>query len=241
MRRDERSVRAVPGAVLGVLIAAFASVVSWQAAQSRPAASAEALSPPPSVSLLRVASAGEPAVLAGAVTLYLQAFDNQPGISIPFMSLDYPRVIRWLATILELDPRTQYPLLMAAHLYGQVPDPERERVMFGFVHDEFLRDPNRRWRWLANAAIAAKHRLHDPQLALAYANDIARYAPGAPGWARQMHVFILEDMGELESAKILLGGLIESGEVTDPHELNLLVSRLEELKRAEKSSLPSRR
>jgi hypothetical protein len=241
MPRDERPLRAVPWAVAGAFLAAFALVVSWQAAQPRPVARAEALEPPPRVALLRIASAGEPVALAELLTLYLQAFDNQPGISIPFMSLDYPTVIRWLSTILELDPRTQYPLLMATHLYGQVPDPVRARLMFDFVHEQFLRDPNRRWRWLANAAVAAKHRLHDQALALSYARDISRHATAAPGWARQMQVFILEDMGELESAKILLGGLIESGEVTDRQELDFLVGRLEAMKRAENSSPPSRK
>jgi hypothetical protein len=241
MQRDERPLRAVPPVVFATLVSAFALVVLWQALQPAPVANARALQPPASIASLRVASAGEPAALAGLATLYLQAFDNQPGISIPFMSLDYRIVVRWLSTILELDPRTQYPLLMATHLYGQVPDPGRVRMMFGFVHEQFLRDPNRRWRWLANAAIVAKHRLHDPQLALAYARDLTRHARGAPGWARQMQVFILEDIGELDAAKILLGGLIESGQVTDPHELNLLVNRLEELKRAENSSPASRK
>jgi len=45
-------------------------------------------------------SLGEPIALAQWLTLYLQAFDNQPGVSIPFQDLDYPRVIRWLDTIL---------------------------------------------------------------------------------------------------------------------------------------------
>ena len=53
-------------------------------------------------------------------------------------------------------------------------------------------------------------------LALRYAQDITQYARGASDWARQMRIFILEDMGEVESAKILLGGLLASGEVTDP-------------------------
>ena len=164
------------------------------------------------------------------MTLYLQAFDNQPGISIPFRDLDYQRVMQWLDTILALDPIGQYPLLMAAQVYPQVPDLARARLMLEFVHRQFLRDPNRRWRWLAHATIMAKHRLHDDALALRYARDIAQYAPAAPGWARQMQIFILEDIGELESAKILLGGLIASGEIKDAHELHFLMERLEAMK-----------
>jgi hypothetical protein len=241
MAAGERSLTEVPHAVWFVLLTALALQIAWQSVQPRPVASAAALEAPPPLAALRVASLGEPVVLAQLTTLYLQAFDNQPGISIPFRDLDYRRVTQWLATILALDPAGQYPLLMAAQVYSQVPDPARERLMLAFVHEQFVQDPNRRWRWLAHAAIMAKHRLRDAPLALKYAQDIARRAPAAPSWARQMHIFILEDMGELESAKILLGGLLASGEIKDERELRFLVERLEDIKNAEKSSHASKK
>ena len=190
--------------------------------------------------MLRAISLGEPIALAQLLTLYLQAFDSQPGISIPFRDLDYPRVIAWLDAILGLDPAGQYPLLMASQLYAQVPVEAKQRLMLDFVHREFLRDPDRRWRWLAHCAIVAKHRLRDMPLALSYADDIARHARAASNWARQMRIFILEDMGELDSATILLGGLLASGEITDSREIHFLTQRLEEMKIAGKSSSMSK-
>ncbi len=46
----------------------------------------------PSVPLLRATSLDEPIALSKMLMLYLQAFDNQPGISIPFREMDYDRV-----------------------------------------------------------------------------------------------------------------------------------------------------
>jgi hypothetical protein len=43
-------------------------------------------------------------------------------------------------------------------------------------------------------------------------------------------------MGELGSAKVLLGGLLATGEVTDPSELHFLTERLKTIESAEKSS-----
>jgi hypothetical protein len=51
-----------------------------------------------------------------------------------------------------------------------------------------------------------------------------------------MHIFLLEDLGEYEAARILLGGLLASGTVTDQHERVLLLERLERLKSVENSS-----
>jgi hypothetical protein len=100
-----------------------------------------------------------------------------------------------------------------------------------FVYDQFLIDPNRRWPWLAHAALTAKHRLADLPLARRYASAVQRYttAPDVPLWAKQMEVFILEDMNELEAARIMLGGMLESGMVHDPAELRFLQQRLQEL------------
>ena len=238
---DERAIGVVPRPVLAALIGAFCLHVGWQALRPAPVASAEALGMPPPSATLRAVSLGEPIVAAQLMTLYLQAFDNQPGISIPFQQLDYARVIRWLKTILELDPALQYPLLMASQLYGQVLDPAKQRQMCDFVFRAFGRDPDRRWRWLAHCAIMAKHRLNDTPLALSYADAIARNARRASGWARQMRIFILEDMGEREAATVLLGGLLASGEVTDPKEIHFLTQRLAALKADGKSSPPTKK
>jgi len=234
----ERPVGRVPRWVLALLVAAFCVQVTWQALQPGPSARAEALGAPPAPTLLRPLALGEPIAAAQLLTLYLQAFDNQPGVSIPFLELDYARVSAWLATILELDPVGQYPLLMASQIYTQVPDAAKQRRMCEFVRREFDRDPDRRWRWLAHCAILAKHRVGDVRLALSYAEAVAQGARHASNWARQMRIFILEDLGELEAAKVLLGGLLASGEVTEPKEIHFLMERLKELEAAGKASPP---
>lgn len=214
--------------LLGVLLALQ---IGWRMSQPAPAASAESLAPPPTNAILRAASLGEPVPLAGLLALRLQAFDNQPGVSIPYAQLDYARVEAWLAALLQLDPRADYPLLMASHLYAQVPDAAKQRAMLDFTQRAFLDDPDRRWRWLAHAALVAKHRLRDLPLALQYARTVAEHArgPGVPHWAQQMPIFILEDMGELEAAKIELGALLATGAITDPQEKHFLTERYIEL------------
>jgi hypothetical protein len=44
-----------------------------------------------------------------------------------------------------------------------------------------------------------------------------------------MEIFILEDMNELQAARILLGGLLEHGDIQDPNERRFLERRLREL------------
>jgi hypothetical protein len=235
----QRPIAAVPRWVLILFVAALAAYTTGRAVQPRPTAAASALEAPWPVPALRALSMGEPQAMSQFLTLYLQAFDNQPGVSIPFRALDYPRVIAWLDTALTLDPASQYSLMMASQLYGQVSDaPDKQRMMCDFVHRQFLARPDTRWRWLAHCAIMAKHRLNNLPLALRYADDIARHAGGASSWARQMRIFILEEMGETERAMVLLGGLLAGNEVTDAREIHFLAERLEKMKIAEKSALP---
>jgi len=230
---NERPLSTVPRPVVVLLAAGLCLQIAWHGARPGPVATAAALPPAPSAESLELSSLGDPIVLAKVLMLWLQAFDNPPGVSIPFRHLNYDRVEAWLDRILSLDPRAQYPLLAASRLYGYVPDPGKERKMADFVYRKFLQDPDRRWRWLAQVAIMAKHRLHDLPLALKYARAISEHAtgPGVPFWARDMTALILEDMGELQSARVLIGGLLAGGQITDPHELRFLKQRLRELKK----------
>jgi len=239
----ERTISSVPVVVLSLLAAALATQLALKSVEPRPTASALDLSDPPPRAALQLAAMGEPIGTANLLSLYLQAFDNQPGISIPFKDLDYAKVESWLSSILDLDPPGQYPLMMASQIYAQVPDVRKQRQMLDLTFRKFLIDPNRRWRWLAHAAIMAKHRLNDPALALRYARALTEHATAAsvPDWAKQMHIFVLEDMGETETVKILLGGLLVSGTITDPHEIHFLTERLKALQSAEQSSTASKR
>jgi hypothetical protein len=233
LTRDARALGAVPRWLWTLLVAALLAQVAWRSTERPGAPLAAELPPPPSVPLLRLASLGEPEAAARIAMLYLQAFDLGDGSATPYRSLDYGRLADWLRAILALDPRSDYPLFSAARIYAEVPDPARSRVMLEFVYEEYLRDPNRRWPSLAHAALLAKHRLKDLALASRYAAAIQRYAtaPDVPLWARQMQVFILEDMNELEAARIMLGGMLESGAIRDADEARFLRQHLEELER----------
>lgn len=229
----ERPVSFVPKFALFLLAVGLCAQIAWQMWQPKPQANAPDLPAAPSLASLRLASLGEPIALAKVLMLYVQSFDAQAGVTAPFARLDYGRLTTWLDRILDLDPQGQYPLFAASRLYSDVADPQRQRLMLNFIYRRFSDDPNQRWPWLAQAAIVAKHRLKDLPLAQKYAHAIRVQATAStvPSWARQMEIFILEDMNELDSAKILLGGLLQNHQITDQNEIRFLEQRLKALER----------
>ena len=229
--RDERPLSHVSGPVLALLAAGLALQIGLHAAAPQPRAAAPDLLPPPPTALLRLASLGEPVALAKILMLQLQAFDYQSGSKIPYKDLDYARLEAWLGRILELDPAGQYPLLAAARLYAEVPRAAKQRSMMDFIYRQYFLDPNRRWPWLAHAAFLAKHRLQDMALALKYAAALQQYTTSrdVPAWVSTMEIFIREDMNELETARMMIGGLLAGGRITERAELNFLEGRLHEI------------
>jgi len=231
--RDERPLSRVSLPVLALLAVGLALQLGLHAALPKPRAMAPDLMPAPASSLLRLSSMGEPIALAKILMLQLQAFDYQSGSKVPYKDLNYARVEDWLARILELDPGGQYPLLAASRLYAEVPDEARQRSMLDFVYRQYLLDPNRRWPWLAHATFLAKHRLKDMDLALKYAAALRTHttAKDVPAWATTMEIFIREDLNELEAARVMIGGMLASGRITDPGEIKFLDGKLREIEK----------
>ena len=207
--------------MIGALAAAVVAQIGVQALHRAGASALPDLPPAPGLPALRLGSFGENEAAARLAMVHLQSY------RVP----DYARLLEWLGEILALDPRSQYPLFSAARVYAETADPARSRMALEFVYREFLRDPERRWQWLAHAALLAKHRLKDLPLARRYAQALEQHArgPDVPPWARQMEIFILEDMNELEAARVLIASLLRSGALSDPAELRFLQQRLEEL------------
>ena len=227
----DRPLRDVPVSTVVFLLLALMLQLLWHSQQEQEKAHAEDLPVPMSVDAYKMASLNEPVAMSKMLNLWLQAFDNQPGLSISFHQLDYVRITQWLDTIMALDPKGHYPMLVAARVYGSISDQARQRIMLDYIYKKFNEDPNRHWRWLAHASTVAKHNLKDMSLALKYARALAEKATAkhVPYWARDMHFILLEELGEIETAKILIGGLIESGEISDPYELNFLTEKIREL------------
>jgi len=224
----ERPVSCVPKPVLFLLAMGLVLQLVLHAGLARPEITRKPLPTPTHQSILSASSLGDPVAFSRLLMLWLQGFDHQPGVSIPFIQLDYGHLIGWLDRILFLDPGSSYPLLSAVRIYSEVPDPAKQRLVLDYVYNKFQENPALRWQWMAHAVYVAKHRLKDKELALRYARELRlrTTAQNAPDWARQMELFVLEDMGELESAQVLLGGLIDSGEITDQREIDFLISRL---------------
>ena len=228
---NERPLSHVPKPVGALLVTTLALQLLWQTSGSAPKPGAEELPAPPTAMVTRLVSLSEDLAAAKILMLQLQAFDYQSGSRVSYQALDYGRVQDWLALILELDPGGQYPLLAASRLYAEVSDEAKQRSMLDFVYRQYLLDPNRRWPWLAHATFLAKHRLKDIALARSYAASLQTHttAKDVPPWVTTMEIFILEDLNELEAARVMIGGLLASGRITDRGELHFLNGRLEEI------------
>ncbi|HIF50154.1 MAG TPA: hypothetical protein EYQ42_01225 [Thiotrichaceae bacterium] len=230
--KQTRDLSFVPNNIWIVLILSLFLQCLWHFSFSRLEVKRYNLTIPPTSTHIRLMSLDDPVSAAKLTMLWLQAFDNQPGVSIPLKELNYDRVVEWLDIIIELDSKIQYPLLAAIRFYAEVQDVEKQRMMIRYVSDKFIESPNERWSFMAHAVYVAKHRIKDLKLALECAELIRQHAKGdnVPYWAKQMEIFILEDMNELESAMVILGGLIESGELKDSHQRKFLGQKLEEIK-----------
>jgi hypothetical protein len=227
---NERPLTHLPKFLLPLLITALALQLLWHAAQSRNTAQYEPLSAPPPAAQFSLTALGDNILASRVLDLWLQAHDNQPGISIPYNQLDYVRVTQWLDLSLQLDARDGYPLLVASHIYATVHDHNRIRIMLDFIEQKFIEQPTWRWRALADASIAAKHKLKDLPLALRYADTLAAHAGSdVPYWAKDIRLIVLEEMGEKETLRVLIGGLLQNGNITDPYELRFLQQRLNDL------------
>ncbi len=234
-QQDERPVKDIPAFFVITLTISLLCQIYWSSSSPLATINIKSLPEPPTQIESQLIGLGDSITISKLFMLWLQAFDNQPGISLSFKSLDYGRVISWLERILTLDPKGQYPLLAAGRIYSVVTDDEKKRQMLEFISEQFSKDPNRRWPSMMHAIYIAKHRLKDYSLALKYAHAVVQKVTvnNIPSWVKQMEIYILEDMGEIEDAKILIGGLLEGDAITDAHELQFLQDRLNKLERGE--------
>jgi hypothetical protein len=207
----------------------FQAALSWTL--PRPWDSKTSPGQAPAATSVMVASLGESKASALGMMLYLQTFDSQAGGSVALRRLDQAAVRSWINRALELDPQASYPLLLASRVYASSARHDDARAMLSLVRERFAEAPNERWPWMAHAVHVARVDLQDDGLARDLAAQLRERATGAqvPSWAKQMEIFLLEALDDREAAQRLLGGLLQSGQVKDPAELEFLAGRMKAL------------
>ena len=206
-----------------LLILFVITIIFWRGTDQYNRPQIIALPDAPSASTMKYIAASDQAFVYRLLMFWLQQFDVQAGQYISYKQLDYKNLIAWLDVINQLEPASQYPMLLATRVYSRVDDDKRIRAMLDYVYSQYLKNPVKNWRWLAEATITAQHKLKDQPLALKYATALASEASKEiPYWAKDMRLIILENMGEIEQVKLLVGGLIADKTVTDANEIRFL-------------------
>ena len=229
MRRMERPFAQLPRPLLwGFALILLFQLLFHYTRQVQLEASYQPLTNPLQASTYRGISMGSNQLLGYLLAIRLQLHDNQMGRHFSYRRIDYDRLVEWLEQISDINPRSEYPMLLASRVYSQTQDEGRLRLILGFIERTFDHDPQLHWRRLAEASLLAKHRLGDLKLALRIAEKLALQPASVlmPNWARDIHFLILADMNEFESAIAMIQALIQSGAISDPDEKRFLESKL---------------
>ena len=229
MRRSERPINQLPRPLLwGFALILAGQLLHHKTSQQQIEAGYQALSNPLQASTYRGISMGSDKLLGYLLAIRLQLHDNQMGRHFSYGRIDYHRLVDWLEQIRGLNPRSEYPMLLASRVYSQTQDKGRLRLMLDFIERTFEDDPQLHWRRLAEASVLAKHQLGDLNLALRFAEKLAQL-PGSvimPDWARDIRFLLLAEMNEFESAVAIIQALLQSGAIIDPDERRFLESKL---------------
>jgi hypothetical protein len=213
--------RRIEMATLALIGVVLAQVAFWSLTRTLRVVP-ELVPAPPTSEALDIMALGDRQFLYRALGLEVQNFGDTAGRFTPLLEYDYARLGEWFERLDRLDPVADYAPAIAANYYGLTPTRADTRHIVTYLAAHARRDIARKWRWLAQAAYMARHKLKDLPLALDLARELAQLSnrhPGLPVWTRSMPAFILAEMGETEAARTLLGAILESEPGLSPEEV----------------------
>lgn len=222
--------RAWLGAAIVLLLAAQALLWQGQLVHLRPRL--DVVPPPPSAWAMKAQALGDEAFLHRWRVLELQVFGDSGGRATPLRQFDYARLTEWFRALDGLDPRSDVVPTIAAYIFGQTREPAQQRLIIDYLREHARNDMGRKFRWTAHAALLARHRAGDVELALATLDDLS-LAPASslPGWVRLMPAFLRAQVGEREAAIDLMRVMAQDPQLAET-ERAYLAWQIERLQKA---------
>ena len=173
-------------------------------------------------------SMGSKLLFSYLLAVRLQFHDNQAGRHIRYQKINYEQLVKWLNTIHQINPASEYPMFLASRVYSQTNDKAQLRIILEYIDRNFSLDPRLYWRHLAEGTVIAKHQLGDLEFALKMAEKLSNLPESVeiPRWARDMHFLLLAELNEYESTIAIIEALLLSDAIEDPDEEKFLREKL---------------
>lgn len=165
----------------------------------------------------------------GAITL--QNLGDSGGRVTPIKDYEYPKLGRWFDLLDGLDPASDHVPMLAAYYFGATRVPKDVAIVVDYLARIGQNPHGTKWRWLAQAALLARHKLNNLDLALDLAYKLSHMElldDTMPAWGRQMPAMLLENKGERADAQRIMKDLLLSGHSFHPNEVNFMASYMVE-------------
>jgi len=229
MRRGERPLSGMPNVLLAGFVVIFViQILLHQLVGSRASSSYKPLSKPFNAQVYKGVSMGSEKLFSFLLAMRLQLHDNQAGRHVRYDNIDYTLLVDWLNQIYQLNPDSEYTMMLASRVYSQTRDKLRLRILLEYIDKTYSSNPQLHWRRQAEATVIAKHQLGDLDLALAMATALASQPDTIhmPRWARDMRFLLLGDLNEFETAILIIQALLADNSISDPDEVRFLKEKL---------------
>ena len=159
------------------------------------------------------------------LAIMLQNFGDVGRDITPLKDYNYQKLGQWFHLLHSLDPVSDHIPLLAANYFGGTLVPKDVAYVVDYLKVAGNMRIGEKWRWLAQAAYLAQHRLNDLDMALGFAyqlQNMNREGVAMPQWARQMPVFVLKYRGEKEASRHLMENLLVTDKTMEPNEVNFM-------------------
>ncbi len=179
----------------------------------------------------RAAFLGSSHLASDLLLINLQLHDTQGGRFHDYSKLDYETLSDWIMLSNSLNPQSHYPGFLMSRVYGGVNDKQKLAQVVSVIDGLFDQNPMVNWRRMTEAVLIAKHRIGDLELALKLSQKISDLDPSydLPRWARDMHLVVLDQMGEKEAAMTLIASILQTDETLGNDERRFLEDRLSKI------------
>ncbi|PIR33134.1 MAG: hypothetical protein COV36_03260 [Alphaproteobacteria bacterium CG11_big_fil_rev_8_21_14_0_20_44_7] len=184
--------------------------------------------PFPSKEEVAALSFGDDQMYFRILALQLQMMGDTFGRTTPLKDYDYPLLNKWFLLLDTLDWESNFVPSIAAYYFSRTQHPPDVVYVVDYLEKHSMVNPEKKWWWLSQAIYLTNSVLGDKERALKYGRVLRKVKTTIPMWARQMEVFLREDLGENEEAETVMCEIFENAADIPEFEMNFMLYFFEE-------------